>query len=278
MKDSLGDRIKQNYEVRARHYLTRRTPVVVRVDGRAFHTYTRRFRKPFDRRLIDAMVAAAYQVCSEMQGVKMAYIQSDEASFVLTDYDDLQTQAWLNYCQNKIESLTAAIMSVAFQGAMRLAGVQDVAVFDGRAFNVPEEEVANYFLWRAKDWQRNSVQMLAQAHFSHEQLQGKSIHRCQDMLTKAGHPWDSLLDDEKYGTFIVGTGGLITEHYVPACYTEIAKLWDRVNPTNALVTRSEPQGLAKSGSATRSGTNTSTSGCSLVGSSRKRRETSPSKT
>ena len=246
MNDSLGDRMKKNYEVRHRHYLTRRTPVIVRMDGRAFHTYTRGCDKPFDRRLMDAMMVAAYRVYAEMQGVKMAFIQSDEASFVLTDYDNLQTQAWFDYCQNKIESIAASMMSLAFHKSMRLAGRKKLVAFDARAFNVPEAEVANYFLWRAKDWHRNSVQMLAQANFSHSQLQGKNIEQCRFMLLEAGISWDHLLDDEKYGTYIVGVGvgaarRLVTERHVPACYPEIAKLWDSVNPTTAPATASEPQ-------------------------------------
>ena len=234
MNDSLGDRIKGNYEARARHYLTRRTPVVIRVDGRAFHTYTQGFKRPFDGRIIDAMVIAATQVYTEMQGCKMAYIQSDEVSFVLTDYDGLNTEAWFDYCQNKIESISAALMSVAFHKAMRLANHKELVVFDARAFNIPESEVANYFLWRAKDWLRNSVQMLAQSVFSHKELQGLNIRECLGLLRSRGHDWDELLEDEKYGTFIAGTGNLMQEHSIEATFKEINALWETVCPKDTL--------------------------------------------
>lgn len=233
MNDSLGDRIKNNYERRAKHYLTRRTPVVIRVDGRAFHTLTKAFHKPFDSRFIEAMILASTHVFSEVQGCKIAYIQSDEASFVLTDYDDLQTQAWFDYCQNKIESITAALMSVAFGRYLRLMGNTDLAVFDARAFNIPENEVANYLLWRAKDWHRNSIQMLAQANFPHGCLQGLSASQALTKLDAAGHPWDRLDNVEKNGTFLVANNliGIHEQTDVRDHYEEIAQLWDRVNPT-----------------------------------------------
>jgi len=227
MNDSLGDRIKKNYESRAYHYLTRRVPVVIRVDGRAFHTYTRGLKKPFDRLFMDAMVTAAHRVYAEMQGCKMAYVQSDEASFVLTDYDDLETQAWFDYRQNKLESIAGALMSVAFHEATCGLNYGDLAVFDARAFNVPEAEVANYFLWRAQDWQRNSVQMLAQSVYSHCELQDKSLRQCHKMLADKNHDWASQPANVRCGTYIVSPG---VEYSVQARYTEIAKLWEEVNP------------------------------------------------
>jgi tRNA(His) 5'-end guanylyltransferase len=245
MNDTLGDRMKRNYESRQRFYLTRRTPVVVRVDGRAFHTLTKGLRKPFDEKFIDAMILAAYHVFGEAQGCKIAYVQSDEASFVLTDYDDLQTQAWFDYNKSKIESVSAALMSVAFGRALRLMNVKELAVFDARAFNVPENEVANYLVWRAKDWHRNSVQMLAQSHFTHRELQGRNISQCLTMLDAIGRSWDRLNEVEKNGTFLVRECNnecnnecgadfrwRLTERTdVRDNYPEIAQLWDAVNPT-----------------------------------------------
>lgn len=218
--------MKSNYEARARRNLTRRMPVVVRVDGRAFHAYTKGMPSPFSRDLMDSMVASACDVFKEMQGCKMAYVQSDEASFVLTDYDTINTQAWFDYCQNKIESVSAALMSVAFYKSMlRLAGRDDAVTFDARAFNIPQSEVANYFLWRAKDWHRNSVQMLARSAFSHSQLMNKNIREVTAMLRKAGHNWLALPDNAKYGTFIVGSGCSMQTHHVEASYRNIATLW-----------------------------------------------------
>ena len=163
MNDTLGDGMKQNYENRQRFYLTRRTPVIVRVDGRAFHSLE--LKKPFDGKFIDAMVLAAMHVFGEMQGCKMAYVQSDEANFVLTDYDDLNTQAWFDYNKSKVESVAAALMSVAFGRCLRLMNQKELAIFDARAFNVPGGRGRQLLPLAHKDWHRNSVQMLARTTF-----------------------------------------------------------------------------------------------------------------
>lgn len=169
-----------------RRYLTRRTPVIVRLDGRAFHTYTRKCSKPFDGKLMGAMVEAAYAVANEISGFKLAYTQSDEVSFLITDYDELETQAWFGYNQSKVESVCASIMTAHFNAFM---GRDDLAYFDARAFNVPENEIANYFLWRAKDWERNSLNMYASAHFTHKQLHGKTQADRHEMLHEIGKNW-----------------------------------------------------------------------------------------
>jgi len=228
MPDSLRTRMKENYEDRQRFYLTRRTPVIIRVGGRAFHTFTKDFKKPFDHRFIDAMTIAANTVFREAQGCKLAYIQSDEASFVLTDYDTLDTQAWFDYCKSKIESITASIMTVAFGRCMKLATIVKPAYFDARAFNIPESEVANYFLWRALDWRRNSILMYAQTSFSHAALDGMHVSDIHEMLHDVGKNWTTdLIDDEKNGTFI-HAGGFITD--IEPKYDQIAALWDKVKP------------------------------------------------
>jgi|WetSurMetagenome_2_1015567.scaffolds.fasta_scaffold02484_15 tRNA(His) guanylyltransferase len=221
MLDSLGDRMKANYEDRQRVYLTRRTPVIIRLDGRAFHTLTRQLDKPFDMRLMYAMVDAAKAVFAEIQGCKLSYVQSDEVSFVLTDYDSLNTQAWFDYNKSKIESISAALMTRYFNRYFHLEGI-----FDARSFNIPESEVANYFLWRAKDWRRNSVQMLAQHYFSHRELQNKTINYLVNVLRETNHPWEGLTECQKFGTFITSDEVL----HIPAFYCNMETLWNKVRP------------------------------------------------
>ncbi len=232
---SLGDRMKENYEKRDRHYLTRRTPVIVRVDGRAFHTLTAKYDKPFDPQFVEAMTRAAMDLFQDMQGCKMAYIQSDEASFVLTDYDNLSTGGWFDYRQSKIESVSASQMSIAFCRAMfsRNMGLLKAA-FDARAFNIPEDEVANYFLWRAQDWHRNSVTMYAQASFSHKQLFGKNIPAMHEMLHSVGKNWTTDLSPQlRNGTFLHRDAtGMLTlgNTKILPTYSAISELWDTVRP------------------------------------------------
>lgn len=237
--DSLGDRIKGNYENRSKTELVRRMPVILRVDGKAFHTYTRGCKRPFDQDLIDCMVNAAVAVAREMQGFKMGFVQSDEASFLLTDYDDITTEAWFDYKVQKMCSVAASMMTAHFnieaqkirQRELEIirtlidciddghissrTGMSEVerslqnpiggkpAFFDARCFNVPEAEVANAFLWRSQDWNRNSIQMMAHSYFSQKQLHGKSREDMHNMLHEIGKNWTTdTSEQQRNGTWI----------------------------------------------------------------------------
>lgn len=228
----IGDRMKEFYENRYRFYLTRRTPVIIRVDGRSFHSYSKGFEKPFDEQLIRSMVQSAYETAKEMQGFKLAYVQSDEASFLLTDYDDLQTDAWFGYNKSKIETITSSTFSVHFNGSIKdyLENTNRLnrkkAVFDARSFNIPKEEVVNYFLWRAKDWERNSLQMYCRNFFSDKEMQNKSREDQHELLFSIGKNWTNDLSDiEKNGTFLVNTeSGLHSNITTKPNYEDIARL------------------------------------------------------
>lgn len=196
-QDSIGDRMKANYENRYRLSLTRRTPVIIRLDGRAFHTLTRGFTKPFDGAFSHSMDTVATALCVEIQGAKCAYVQSDEISILLTDFDTLTTEAWFDYNIQKMTSITSGIASAAMTEY-----IGKRAVFDSRTFNIPVEEVCNYFIWRQLDWIRNSVQMLAQAHFSQKQLHKKNQWDMHDMLHGIGINWADLPERYKNGHFL----------------------------------------------------------------------------
>lgn len=201
MKASIGDRIKR-YEAAYDYSLTPRSCLFVRVDGKTFHTFTRGCDRPFDQKIVDAMVAAAVDTASEMHGFKLAYAQSDECTFMLTDFDTFQTQGWFDYKLNKIVSVSAAMFSVAFNYHF---GSKN-AVFDSRAFIVPADDAPNVFVWRQRDWERNSVQMLARAHFSHKQCHGKKMSDLHEMLHENGVNWADLPAQLKNGTFITKEG------------------------------------------------------------------------
>ena len=208
-KDSLGDRMKENYENRSKTYLTRRTPVIIRLDGKAFHTFTRGMKKPYDEIFHNTMNATMKYLCENIQGCKLGYTQSDEITLLLTDYDNLTTDAWFDYNVQKICSVSASMAAMKFNQILaeqihnwinenaRYTGV-DIelpleasayskakrigAMFDSRCFNIPEEEVTNCFIWRQQDATRNAIQMLGQCNFSHKELHGKSCNDIQDML------------------------------------------------------------------------------------------------
>lgn len=197
---SLEDRMKR-YEAATHFVATPRMPLMIRVDGRAFHTFTRGMDRPFDQRMMDAMDYAAMRVASDMQGFKVAYIQSDEVTFGITDYDRIESQGWFDYDLSKVISLSAAMMSVNFA---RYLGTDCDPVFDARAFPVPASDVSNAFLWRAKDWERNSLQMYARSFFSHKQLHGKKRDQIHEMLHGIGKNWATdLAPREKNGTFLI---------------------------------------------------------------------------
>lgn len=201
--DPLGNRMKR-YEAASRYFLPPKVPLFVRVDGRAFHTYTQGMDKPFDEALMDAMVYATERTAKDMSGFKLAYTQSDEATFLITDFGNFESQGWFDYNLSKVVSLSASLFTVHFNWHMGMQTSHDrsSATFDSRAFTVPMEDVPNCFLWRQKDWYRNSVQMLGQAHFSHKQLNGKKLSEIHDMLHDKGVNWADLSSTQKNGTFV----------------------------------------------------------------------------
>jgi tRNA(His) guanylyltransferase len=182
-KSTLGDRMK-DYESIRRGRLLRKMPVILRLDGKAFHTLTRGMNRPYDPLFQGCMWITAQRLCEEVQGCRLAYVQSDEISLLLTDYESIDTEGWFGYDIQKMTSVAASIATAHFnmQFALNFPEKGRVAYFDCRAFNLPMREVCNYFIWRQQDATRNSIQMLGQAHFSHKQLHKKNTKDIQEML------------------------------------------------------------------------------------------------
>ena len=214
IKDSLGDRMK-NYEGRSQTYLPLRTYTMIRLDGKAFHTYTKGCKRPFDVELMSDMDNTAKYLCENIQGCKLAYVQSDEITLVLGDFTTIQTDAWFDGNVQKITSISASLATAKFN-QLRIARnlisraeevqqrhqecldrtewthltvdatpliEEKLAFFDSRCWVIPDPvEVHNCLVWRQQDATRNSIQMTGQAHFSHKQLQGKSCNEIQEML------------------------------------------------------------------------------------------------
>lgn len=197
-----GNRMKENYENRYRYKLARRIPVIIRLDGKNFHTLTKRCEKPFDKNFSDTMKLTALCLCQDIQGAKCAYTQSDEISILVTDFDSLETEAWFDYNIQKLTSISAGLASSFFTINYWWDRPTYIAVFDSRAFNLPKEEVCNYFVWRQKDWVRNSMQMLARDYFSHKELYKKNTKDIHEMLYEKGVNWSKLESRWKSGIFI----------------------------------------------------------------------------
>lgn len=204
-KDNLGDRMKNNYENRAKTQLLRRTPVIIRLDGKAFHTFTRGFKKPFDDIIIEAMQQTMLALCKNIQGCVLGYTQSDEITLVLTDYNKLETAAWFDYDVQKVCSVSASIATLEFNKSYTqilqrkniltpdFRALVRGALFDSRCFNIPKEEVVNCILWRQQDAIRNSINSVGQANFLHKELQGLSTKQVLDKLLKEKNiNWNSL--------------------------------------------------------------------------------------
>jgi len=219
-KDSLGNRMKE-YEHATEVHLLKRCPVVIRLDMSAGHTFTKHMENPFDKIFSDCMISAMFDLTSKIQGFKFSYTQSDEASIFITDYDKIETEGWFGYDRDKIISVSDSIFTNAFNKLfIRLmiskALEKDVntnigslinkfnfGVFDCRAFNVPKDDVANYFLWRCKDWHRNSLQMYARSFFSHKELHKKNSKDIHEMLHGIEKNWTKDVSKRfKNGTFI----------------------------------------------------------------------------
>lgn len=205
---ALPDRMKR-YERAAQTCLVRRMPVIIRVDGKAFHTLTRGLDKPFSDKMMLAMSDTAMALVDGIQGARLAYIQSDEISVLLTDFRTLGTQAWFDYEVQKMVSISAAIATREFTlfaqsgECPKLAGRP--TLFDSRCFNVPEDDVCNYFIWRQRDAVRNSIQGFAQARFPHKTLLNLSCNELQDKLFKeAAFNWNDAPTWQKRGWCVIG--------------------------------------------------------------------------
>lgn len=223
-RDDLGNRMKTFYEEIPKTRLMRRCPVICRLDGRSFHTFTRGFKRPFDDVLIRTMQETAKYLCENIQGCSLAYTQSDEISLLLIDYQRFETSAWFDYEIQKMCSISASMATMAFNkifrdtvGELHIKGslekeyscilykaAQKGAMFDARVFNIPKEETCNCFYWRQLDASRNSIQMVGQANFSHKELQNKSCNDIQDMLmTQKGINWNDFPTYQKRGSCVV---------------------------------------------------------------------------
>jgi tRNA(His) guanylyltransferase len=205
----------QDIGVRMKSYESNRRlesgAIIVRVDGKSFHTWTKQIKanRPFDEAVIDAMRNATQDTAESMQGFRLAYTQSDEASFLLVS--DTVQEPWFGGKLDKIVSITASMFTYYFnshwQYLVSTRGYPSIpAFFDARAFNIPIEDAANCFYWRQLDWMRNSIIMLGRAHFSHKQLHGKNTNEVKEMLRDKDIKWEDLYSYKKYGTYVTPYG------------------------------------------------------------------------
>lgn len=247
----------KQYESVAKTRLTRRTPVIIRIDGKAHHTFTRGFVKPFDEVYMKTMQDTMKYLCENIQGCVLGYTQSDEISLVLLDYKKLTSEAWFDYEVEKVCSISASMATMAFnkfffrnfneylptggdpkemiEYCVRYSNASSgEAMFDSRCFNIPKEEVTNNIYWRQIDAIRNSIQMVGQANFSQKQLQNKHCGQIQEMLIKEKNiDWNDLPNTQKQGCCCIktynketGRSKWIIDHNIPKFVGEGRKYID----------------------------------------------------
>lgn len=196
--------------------------LMLRLDGRAFHTYTRGLNRPYDTDLMLAMNHAMAELCREIDGVRIGYCQSDEISLVVTNWVHTPlgvkvSEPWLGGVMAKLLSVSASVATVAFNEARASQGFNVGAVFDSRLWTFPQSlsvEPWNYLLWRQRDAIKNSVSMAAQAHFSHHSLNGVNTNQKCQMLRELGHPWEDLPQGFRNGRICVRVPERSTVTYV----------------------------------------------------------------
>lgn len=202
MNRQIGNRMKDNYEHPYRIKMPERIPVIVRIDGKAFHTWTKDMERPFDAQMLAWMIKTATYVLEETHTAQVAYIQSDEISILLHGYKKLDTCSYFN---NEIQKIASVMAGLASAKMTELSG--RLAVFDARCFVIPEDEVNNYFVWRQQDATRNSIQMVARSYYSHKEVHKKNTKELQEMLYQKGKNWNDLPTMLKRGSCVIRDNG-----------------------------------------------------------------------
>jgi len=185
----LEDRMKE-YEKSTSTKLSENLPIILRIDGRAFHTLTRGLKKPFDLQFIKLMNEITIDQCdNEIMNAQMAYVQSDEISILI--YKSVFSDSWFKNDIQKMSSVSASRAS-AFAMKNNIFKNKKLIMFDSRVFVLPVKEVCNYFIWRQRDWERNSIQMLARKYYSQKKLQKKNREDMHEMIHQKGDNWNTL--------------------------------------------------------------------------------------
>lgn len=238
-KDTLESRMKEFYEHRSRYYLPNKMPVIIRLDGRSFRTYTKGLHKPFDSNFSRAMQQTALELVNNISNCKLAYVQSDEISLLLTDYHEAKTQSWFTNNLQKLVSVSASMATAYFNYYFQeqlslwfkaytivkqnmevseedrtyyqaLVQKRPFATFDSRAFVLPQDEVNNYFIWRQNDAIRNSILACGQTYIGKKDIHGLKLDEIKAKLKEIDHDWDELSITKQQGSSVV---------YVPQEFT-----------------------------------------------------------
>lgn len=201
--DKLGDRCKELEQKYAGQKLEPDDIVMIRLDGKSFHTFTKGLKRPYDERLSNCMVETTNYLVKQLNA-KLGYTQSDEISLVFFNTHEYQQSNFNNKIQ-KLTSVSAAMATAKFNDLKSKTiteKIDNLAVFDSRVWSVPSmKEVVDTFVWRQEDAIKNAISMAAHAYFSNTLLLKKNSKEKKDMLKEKGIDFDSYPDFFKMGTF-----------------------------------------------------------------------------
>lgn len=220
---NLNDYFK-NKEHEFKQFLPKKGYYIIRLDGKAFHTFCKGMKKPYDKDFIKWMDITAQKLCENIQCVKMAYVQSDEISLILTDLDSEKTQLWFDGNIQKIVSISSSLCSVFFN---KLIPIDKEAFFDSRVFKLDNlEDVSKYLCWRQSDAIKNSITMLSLHYYSHNEIHKKNSLDKLELIKLKGDDYNNhdqgfrqgrvILAKEKESVFInpkTQQEGLITKTF-----------------------------------------------------------------
>jgi tRNA(His) 5'-end guanylyltransferase len=188
----------KEYEEAYKYALPKRMPVIIRIDGKAFHTYLRSAVKPFDFAVKTGFDETAKVLLDEIDGAVFAYLQSDEINIFLNTYSSLGFSPYLGNEVQKLCSVSASIATATFN--LQYPNQKMNARFDSRCFIVPPKEVTNYFIWRQNDFTRNSIQMVAREYFSQKKIHLMNCEKLHDLLwAEKNVNWNDLPTWQKRG-------------------------------------------------------------------------------
>jgi len=230
----IGDYFKKTYESEPFNTIEPKQNVIIRLDGVAFHTFTKKFKKPFDNILSEAMIQTAKTLCESIHGCVMAYTQSDEISLLINDYSSDNAQGWFGFKRQKLISVSASMCTLFFNEWLDTFmkeytgfGHDKNAFFDARVLVVKDEDVPSYFKWRTMDAIRNSKLAFGMGYYSHKQLMNKNTTEIVQMVKdEKGADWNKIPDKFKYGMYII-------KNLVPKIMSE--DHYDKDNPKHIMI-------------------------------------------
>lgn len=211
---NLQERMKR-YESSYDFTLPINMPIVIRLDGWHFKSFTKGLKKPFDLIFRETMVETMKELCKVIPDIQFAYTQSDEISFIIINFDKLEKTPWFDNRINKLISISSSIASVKFNEILKRKVKEEYdarlnsndcrdkdleeykiyekkfgqAYFDARAYVIPKEDIINYLYWREWDGIRNSVQSVGYTYFSQKELLNKNTNDIIELLKGKGINW-----------------------------------------------------------------------------------------